>query len=504
MSARSSLCNLKETSLRTPATRAIPKTNYFLDPRSSTSLFEQLYRKLRDDILAGRLQPGERLPSSRPWAAKLGVSRTTILTALDQLRAEGYTESRQASEVRITLSLPEDTLRRLPVRSKGARPPAPSKPVHVNAVEWPQPRNYGVPRPFQKALPALDAFPCRDWARLSTAIWRKPPLELLNYPRPGGYPPLRRAIAEYLGAERGVLCEPEQIIITAGSQQALHLVAQLLVRPRDAVWMENPGYYAARLAFERVGARVHPVVVDADGIDVQAGIQSAPQAALAYVTPSHQCPLGCRLSLERRLALLHWAGSAGAWIVEDDYDSEYRYGGRPLASLHALDEGGRVLYIGSFSLMLYPSLRIGFLVSPPALVDAFLSARALADWNSSAVDQAVLAQFIDRGLLGRHLRRMRVLYAERQQLLLTEAESLDRWLRLEKQPAGLHVVGWLQGLSEKKMMNAARLAGVELRPMSMYRVGPAKRDGVLFGFAAFDAAATRHAVARLRASLSGR
>jgi GntR family transcriptional regulator/MocR family aminotransferase len=352
------------------------------------------------------------------------------------------------------------------------------------------------------AVPALDAFPSGDWARLSTAIWRKPPLALLNYLPPGGYPPLRRAIAGYLAAERGVRCEPEQVIITAGSQQALHLVAQLLLKPRDSVWMENPGYYAARLAFERAGAKVHPIEVDCEGIKVESGIRAAPQAAVVYVTPSHQCPLGCRLSLERRLALLGWAGPAGAWVIEDDYDSEYRYTGRPLASLHALDDGRRALYIGSFSLVLYPSLRIGFIVAPPALADAFLSARALADWNSSAMDQAVLARFIDDGLLVRHLRRMRVLYAERQRMLLAQAESsLGHWLQPERQPAGLHMVGWLKKLTEEKMMHAAGLAGVELRPMSMYRVGPADRHAVLFGFAPFDSAATRNAVSRLRRSL---
>ncbi len=489
--------------MRVSGDQAIPRTNYILDPQSSIPLFEQLYQQVRDDVVTGRLQRGGRLPSSRAWAARLGVSRTTILTALDQLRAEGYIESRPASGVRITSKLPEDSQRRAPAPSGSTRPSATHPPARLNSMAWPEPRNYGPPRPFQMAIPALDAFPCRDWARLSTAIWRKPPLELLNYPGPGGYPPLRRAIAEYLAAERGVRCDAEQVIITAGSQQALHLAAQVLLKPRDNVWMENPGYYAARLAFERVGAKVHAIEVDDEGINVNAGIRAAPQAALVYVTPSHQCPLGCRLSLERRFALLRWAGPAGAWIIEDDYDSEYRYTGRPLASLYALDEGRRVLYVGSFSLMLYPSLRIGFLVAPPALVDAFLSERALADWNSSAVDQAVLARFIDRGLLVRHLRRMRVLYAERQGILLREAEgSLGRWLQPEKQPAGLHVVGWLKKLTEKRMMQAATLAGVELRPMSMYSAGPPKRDAVLFGFAPFDAEATRDAVSRLRNSLA--
>lgn len=465
-------------------------------------LFDQIYRQVRDDILEGRLKPGAKLPSSRAWAARLGVSRTTILTALDQLRAEGYIESQRASAVRISRQLPDDARRRAPVRPAttiaSVIPPAPSP----KALAWPDPRNYGAPQPFQIAAPALDVFPCKQWASLSAAAWRKMPLELLNYPKAGGYQPLRRAIAEYLSTERGVHCDAEQVIVTAGSQQALQLAAQVLLTPRDRVWMENPGYYAARFAFERTGARVHAVEVDRDGIDVEAGIRAAPHARLAYVTPSHQCPLGSRLSLERRLALLAWAAPVGAWIIEDDYDSEYRYTGRPLASLHALDEGRRVLYVGSFSLMLYPSLRIGFLVAPPVLVDAFLSARALADWSSSAIDQAVLAQFIDRGLLVRHLRRMRVLYAERQQALLTEAERmLGPWVQLERQPSGLHVVGWLTKVSEKTMMRAARIAGVELRPMSMYCVDQPKREAVLLGFASFNAEVTRDAVARLRRTL---
>jgi GntR family transcriptional regulator/MocR family aminotransferase len=350
-------------------------------------------------------------------------------------------------------------------------------------------------------VPALDRFPCRDWARLANAIWRKPPIELLNYPKPGGYMPLRRAIAGYLATERGLHCDPGQIVITAGSQQALHLTGQVLLRPRDAVWMEEPGYYAARLAFERAGARVHAVPVDADGLNVAAGIRKAPRATLAYVTPAHQHPLGCRLSLERRLALLRWAESAGAWVIEDDYDSEYRYTGRPLAPLHALDEGHRVIYVGSFSLTLFPSLRLGFVVAPPALVDGFLSARSLSGWNSPAVDQAVLAQFIERGLLVRHLRRMRVLYAERQQSLLHEGRKLGDWLRLEAQSAGLHVVGCLNGIGEAETIQHARSAGVELRPMSMYHAGRPRRSAVLFGFAPFDPAATREAVGRLRRAL---
>jgi GntR family transcriptional regulator/MocR family aminotransferase len=465
-------------------------------------LFEQIYRQVRDDILAGRLKSGAKLPSSREWATRLGVSRTTIITALDQLRAEGYIESQRASAVRISRQLPEDSRRRAPVPLNNPSSSAIRPPARPRALAWPDPRNYGAPQPFQIAVPALDAFPCKQWARLSAAAWRKMPLELLNYPKAGGYPPLRRAIAEYLGAERGVRCDPEQVIVTAGSQQALQLAAQVLLTPRDRVWMENPGYYAARIAFQRTGARVHAVDVDSDGIDVEAGVLAAPRARLAYVTPSHQCPLGSRLTLERRLALLAWAAPAGAWIIEDDYDSEYRYTGRPLASLHALDEGRRVLYVGSFSLMLYPSLRIGFIVVPPVLVDTFLSARALADWNSSTIDQAVLAQFIDRGLLVRHLRRMRVLYAQRQHTLLMEAaRMLGPWVELEKQPSGLHVVGWLTRVSEKTMMQAARMAGVELRPMSMYCVDSPKREAVLFGFASFNAEVTHDAVFRLRQSL---
>jgi GntR family transcriptional regulator/MocR family aminotransferase len=474
---------------------------YFLDSKGSEPLFEQLYRQVRDDILAGRLQRGDKLPSSRAWAGQLGVSRTTVLTALDQLRAEGYLESRQAASVQVTRKLPEDTVRHAPVHTAVPRAPAPMPPPPRNAKNWPGLRNYGAPRAFQMVVPALDRFPCRDWARLANAIWRKQPIELLNYPKPGGYMPLRRAIAGYLATERDLHCDPGQIVITAGSQQALHLTGQVLLRPRDVVWMEEPGYYAARLAFERAGARVHAVPVDADGLNVAAGIRKVPRATLAYVTPAHQHPLGCRLSLERRLALLRWAESAGAWVIEDDYDSEYRYTGRPLAPLHALDEGHRVIYVGSFSLTLFPSLRLGFVVAPPALVDGFLSARSLSGWNSPAVDQAVLAQFIERGLLVRHLRRMRVLYAERQQSLLHEGRKLEDWLRLEAQPAGLHVVGWLNGIGEAETMQHARSAGVELRPMSLYHAGRPRRSAVLFGFAPFDPAATREAVGRLRRAL---
>jgi GntR family transcriptional regulator/MocR family aminotransferase len=475
---------------------------YFLDAEKPEPLFDQLFGQVREDILSGRLRRGEKLPSSRDWAKQLGVSRTTVLTALDQLRAEGYIESRAASAVRVTRELPEDALRRTPAsRNRPRLPVALPKPRDWDA-EWPGPRSFGTPRAFQIAVPALDQFPCREWSRISSEIWRKPPAELLSYPRPGGYAPLRRAIAGYLAEERGVRCDAEQVIVTAGSQQALHLAAQALLRPRDGVWMENPGYYAARIAFERAKARLHAVPVDEEGIDVAAGVRKAPRASMVYVTPSHQCPLGCRLSLRRRLALLQWAESAGAWVIEDDYDSEFRYAGRPLAPLHALDEGRRVLYVGSFSLTMYPALRIGYIVVPPVLVDAFPMARVLGGWTSAAVDQAVLAEFIERGQLARHLRRMRVLYAERQQTVVTEVRRrLNDWVRMDPQPAGFHVTGWLQGITETEMIRRSQAAGVELRPMSMYQMGREGQDAVLFGFAPFDAAVTREGVAKLRRSL---
>jgi GntR family transcriptional regulator/MocR family aminotransferase len=342
---------------------------------------------------------------------------------------------------------------------------------------------------FQLGQPAIDAFPHAIWHRLLSRRYRCSWQELFGYQDAFGYPPLRAAIAAYLGVARGVQCSPDQVIITAGSQQGLDLLARTLLQPDDAVWMEDPGYGGARWAFQRAGLRVVPVPLDHAGLDVSAAQNLAPDARLAFVTPSHQFPLGMTMSLERRLALLAWATDRQSWIVEDDCNSEYRYAGRPLPALQGLDTSGRVLYLGTFSNILFPALRLGYLVVPSALVDTLMTARRVVDLHAPALEQAVVADFIVQGHFVRHIRRMRTLYTHRQTVLRTAiGRYLPGILEVHPDPAGMHLVAWLppQLAESEPIVQAAHAIGLELLPLSWFSVGPLRRQGLVLGYAAID------------------
>jgi GntR family transcriptional regulator/MocR family aminotransferase len=453
--------------------------------------FRAICATLRREILDGALKPGARVPSTRALAATLGVARMTVVTAYEQLRAEGYLEGRVGSGTRVTATLPALGPRRgrAPVRPASVQgrggparaasvPAAPQPPLAARATDYaafatdPAAEVACFGRPvtaFRPGVPALDAFPIRQWASLASRCYRLGGRALLASADPRGYRPLREAIAAYLGASRGVRCDAEQVIVVAGAQQGLHLAARVCLAPGDAAWVEEPGYPSARRALADAGARLVPVPVDAEGLDVAAGRRRAPEARLAFVTPAHQAPLGVVMSVGRRLALLAWARERGAWVLEDDYDGEFRYAGHPLPALQGLDDGaqgaagGRVLYLGTFSKTLYPSIRMGYLVVPPALVDAVAGARAVADRYSPVAEQAVVAEFMARGWFARHVRRMRTLYAERQAALLDAAgRELVGTLRLAPDPGGLQLLGWLPpGVDADAACRAARRAGVE-------------------------------------------
>lgn len=328
---------------------------------------------------------------------------------------------------------------------------------------------------------------------------------LADYGPPAGFPPLREAIAEYVAAARGTTCCAEQVIVTSGAQQGLALIARLVLDAGDAVWTEDPGYPRARASFAAAGARVVPVPVDIDGLDVAEGVRRAPRARMAYVTPSHQYPTGAVMSAARRLMLLRWAADANAWIVEDDYDSAYRYTSRPLASLHGLATDQRVIYMGTFSKTLYPALRIGYLIVPLELVSAFAAMRGIADRHSPNVDQAVLSEFISHGHYARHLRRMRILYTERRDALLDAgATFLPGLLELEAGDAGLHLVGRLpRGIDDRVASARALEHGVETPALSRYAIEPLERGGLLLGYAAFPPRDLRRAVRALARALDG-
>lgn len=461
-----------------------------LDRASSAPLYTQLYERLRQAILAGQLASGLQLPSSRALATELGISRNTVITAFQQLLAEGYIEGKLGSGTYVAPALPDDLLH---VRARAASMSAPhskgaslsQRGMLLGSASLNVPGRPGPPRAFHPGIPALDMFPFDIWSRLLTKHWRRPPRELLGYGDPAGYRPLREAIAAYLGVARAVRCNAEQVIVIAGSQQGLDIAARLLLDPGDAAWIEDPGYPGARGALLGAGAQLIAVPIDQEGLDVATGTAMHADARLAYVSPSHQYPLGITMSLARRLALLEWARRSDAWVLEDDYDSEYRYAGRPLAALQGLDTAQRVIYIGTFSKVLFPALRLGYLVVPPDLVDAFIKGRALSDRHSPTLDQAVLADFIAEGHFARHIRRMRALYEERQAILIEAAKrSLAGLLTLQPAEAGMHLIGWLPAaVDDLAASQRAAALGIEAPPLSHYALRPLQAGALLLGYA---------------------
>jgi GntR family transcriptional regulator/MocR family aminotransferase len=340
--------------------------------------------------------------------------------------------------------------------------------------------------PFALGIPALDAFPWKTWSQLTSRFWRKPPAEVLLYGDAAGYAPLRRAIADHVRHARGIECGAEQVFIVEGSQQGLDLATRLVIDPGDEVWVEDPGYTGARAAIESAGGVLVPVPVDEEGLNVQLGRERAPTARAVCVTPSHQYPLGVTLTATRRLALLEWAREAESWIIEDDYDSEFRYGGAPLPSLRTLDMDGRVIYVGSFSKTLFPALRIGYVITPAHLVDAFRAARGVAGRHAPGVQQAVLAEFVEGGHYERHIRRMRTLYQERRSTLLEHGRARVGHLDFRPHDGGMHVLARLtSALDDQHIVTDAQRVGLELTPVSAYSVAQ-RQNGILLGFAGYS------------------
>ncbi|AXE36493.1 PLP-dependent aminotransferase family protein [Chromobacterium phragmitis] len=470
----------------------IPATFQFELLRGHASpLHRQLYLRIREAILAGQLPPGARLPATRVLAAALGISRGTVDQAYGQLLAEGFLLSRAAAG---TVVHPL-----LEMRRPAPPPPAATAPK-PNPTDSSEP---APPRPFQLGLPALDAFPRKLWARLAGRRARALSLAGLNYPDPAGYPPLREAIVRHLALFRGIHCTASQVFITSGFQSALGLAARVLLRPGDPVWMEDPGYFRASGALRLAGARLAPAPVDQDGLRVDEAIRREPDARMAYCTPSHHSPLGVTLSLPRRLELLDWAARRQAWIVEDDYDGEFRYDGPPLPALSSLDRSGRALYIGSFSKTLFPGLRLGYLVAPPDVAARFAEACNLLSPAPSILDQATTADFLDQGHFARHIKRMRALYAQRRAALAAalQAECGAR-LRLDGQAVGLQLTAWLPD-GEDDRAAAARLSacGLAGQPLSAFSLECGHPPALLLGFANVPAEQAPALARRLREAL---
>jgi GntR family transcriptional regulator/MocR family aminotransferase len=467
---------------------------------SRVPLYKQLYEFIRQEILRGTLKKGLRLPSTRYLATELGISRNIVVIAFEQLLAEGYIESKTGAGTFVTNTLPEEVLqvqgrsangnRGLSARGTAIRKLSRTVPPLSPSLRY---------APFRFGLPALDKLPLELWGRLLLQHCRKASPEIAVHSDPAGYRKLREAIASYVGVARAVRCHAEQVIIINGSQQAIDLAARVLADPGDFAVIEDPGYLGARSALEAAGIKLLPVMVGRDGLRVERLPKKRPGAKLVYVTPSHQFPLGVVLSLPKRLQLLDWAARNDAWILEDDFDSEYRYESKPIPALQGLDHNGRVIYIGTFSKVLFPSLRLGYLIVPEDLVDAFVSARWICDRSSPLVEQAALSDFITEGHLASHIRRMRALYMERRAVMITMirkemADVLETW----DAEAGMHTVGWLpDGIEDSQVAEDAAQAGLNTLPVSGFALRPLSRGGLLLGYAGFRSDVIKKAMREL-------
>jgi GntR family transcriptional regulator/MocR family aminotransferase len=468
-----------------------------------TPLFHQLYQQLRSAILSRRLRPGTKLPSTRELASQLGVSRSAAVAAYEQLFAEGYTSSRHGSGTYISSDLPE------PIDGNAQRRKKPVAGATSNAAKMQSIGDFvdvtvqSDERPFNLGRTLLDDRTLELWRKLNARAVRSLSASHLGYSDPRGTIELRKTICDYLQAARAVRCDPEQIVVTTGTQHAIDLVIRVL--PEKEVWVEDPGYPLTRQALIAAGARVHPVPVDGQGIDVGAGIRSAPNARAVFVTPSHQFPTGVVLSMARRLELLAWAREKGAWIVEDDYASEFRYGGRPLASLQGLDEGERVIYIGTLNKALFPGLRMGYAVVPRALLRAFVAARYLMDRQPSTLSQAVVAAFMEEGHFAAHIRRMRLLYRDQRDVLVAALKNrLGADVTVDTPDQGMHLVAYTRrGLSDIAIERSGRQHGVIVRAMSRLHVAAAPRSALVLGFSGYPRQTIIPAVERLAQVIEG-
>ncbi|HEV2677942.1 MAG TPA: PLP-dependent aminotransferase family protein [Aliidongia sp.] len=460
--------------------------DHLLDRAADEPAYRQLYRRISAAVLDGTLAIGARLPSARSLASQLGIARGTVEAAYGQLAGEGYIIGRGAAGTFVAAVAVVG--RNLPV-------PAPAIPRAMGSA--------GGPLPFQMGLPALDRFPRKLWSRLAARQAHVLSTAALLTPDPAGIAPLRHAIARYLAVARGIAVLPEQVIVTAGFQGALGLICRVLEIAGRPVWMEEPGYFLGRDGLAAAGAHIVGVPVDGEGLDVAAGIALAPTARLAMVSPSHHSPLGVALSLPRRLQLLGWAATEGSWIVEDDYDSEFRYVGRPLPPLKSLDRVGRVLYVGTFSKALFPGLRLGYLVAPAELTERLAETAALLAPLPAADSQATLAAFLAEGHFGRHIRRMRQLYARRRAALARELERQFGRERVSLGAGGMHVLlGLDDGVDDVAAVEACELAGLAPSALSRAYAGPAQRHGLLLSFTNLEPAQAPAVVQRLARALS--
>lgn len=444
-----------------------------IDRTLELPMYMQICQRFKTAIEQGHLHAGDRVPAVRALATELNLARGTVEMAYRILTDEGYLQVRGAAGTVVSPSLPQPAV---------IKPPTPMPGQTISAF---LDHDGKAPKPLQLGLPALDAFPRKVWNRLVGHRLRGSEISRLGYPDPAGYSRLRERIATYLGVSRGVSCLPEQVFITTGLRNTLELTLSSLSTPGDEFWFEDPGYILARPFLQNAAVKVVPVPVDAHGLIVEEGRRLSPYAKFAMVTPSHQSPLGVTLSLERRMALLDWASSAGSWIIEDDYDSEFRYQGRPLPALKSLDRNDRVIYSGTFSKVMFPGLRLAYVVAPVSVVPRFQAVSYNLNAGCPYLFQASVADFIAEGHFSRHLKKMRALYAERR--LVTQQvfqQVLGERIRIDLRPGGLHMLAQL-GAHENDILLAerAREAGLAMHPLSRWYVNAKPQQGLLLGFA---------------------
>jgi GntR family transcriptional regulator/MocR family aminotransferase len=468
-----------------------------VDRARGISVVHQTYLQVRSAILSGSLRAETKLPSSRDLASRLQVARSSVVEAYEQLFAEGYLSTRHGSGTFISSDLPEPIEVAPRIRKSAPNDRRPTG--RTDATEHLDSPAYSDARPFNTGRTLVDTRTREVWRRLTHRAARTLGTAELGYSDPCGSLELRRAVCDYLQAARAVRCEPEHIVITSGTQHAIDIVIRVLLRPGEQVWIEDPGYPLTRQALAAAGLVARPVAVDAHGMNVGAGIKSAPHARAAFVTPSHQFPTGVVMSMSRRLELLAWARENNGWIIEDDYASEFRYSGRPLSSLQGLDDSARVIYVGTLNKALFPGLRLGYAVVPPSLLRAFAETRNLMDRQPPSLHQSVVAEFMREGHLSAHIRRMRLQYRAQRDVLAAElTRHAGDLLAVEVPDQGMHLVAYLRrGLSDVAIERAAIAGGVVVRSISQLYSAAPPRSALMLGFSGYSCQSIAPAARRL-------
>ncbi|HTE29549.1 MAG TPA: PLP-dependent aminotransferase family protein [Chryseolinea sp.] len=453
------------------------------------TLNAQLYEQLKKGIYEGMLRAADRMPSTREMSKELKIARNIVLEVFEQLKMEGFLSSRTGSGTFISEGVDKLSYLNARVSNRVAKPLRNvARPLGLNDAFKGHASILEPIRPFQASVPLVPEFPFPLWSRISAAVYRNIDQLHLGYDDAQGYLPLRKALSDHLRISRSIKCEPENMLIVNGSRQAMHLTTEILLNKGDGCWMENPGYAGARSAIQRFGGKILPVPVGPDGIDLKYATRHYPKAKLAYVTPSHQFPMGNTMALNQRIRLLNWARDNNMWILEDDYDSEFRYNSRPLAALQGLDTHQNVIYLGTFSKVLLPALRLGYMVFPSTeMARQFSIAKSATDGQNNIIEQAIVSEFIKQGHFSRHIRRMRSLYKKAQDdLVRLIKKHLGKMLMPVPSEAGMHLLGWLPPGSDGELIaREAAKEGLIVHALSEHGIRFDHKNGLMLGFAGF-------------------